>query len=135
MVAAAGAGPKPIPQKSLTVDNLEAAIRFCLSADAQGAAKGIASRMNVESGVKAAVASFHSKLPERTIECDIIKGQPAVWIYRKRGAQIKLSKVAAEILASHLFIDQKGLKMYVRSGSPWSVSLCLPGLETRYANS
>ncbi|KAH8203054.1 hypothetical protein TruAng_002782 [Truncatella angustata] len=111
MVAAAGAGPKPIPQQSLTADNLEAAIRFCLAPDAQEAAQGIAKRMKMESGVKAAVACFHSNLPERTLECDIIKGQPAVWTYRKEGIKLKLCKTAAEILASHLVVDQKRLKI------------------------
>ncbi|ETS86260.1 hypothetical protein PFICI_00088 [Pestalotiopsis fici W106-1] len=111
MVAAAGAGPKPIPQKFLTVDNLEAAIRLCLSTEAQTAAQGIARRMRSESGVKAAVASFHANLPERTLECDIIKGHAAAWSYRKSGRTFRLSKVAAEILASHLHIDHKRLKI------------------------
>ncbi|KAF3017109.1 sister chromatid cohesion protein 1 [Neopestalotiopsis sp. 37M] len=111
MVAAAGAGPKPIPQKSLNVDNLEAAIRLCLSPEAQEAAQGIARRMRNESGVKAAVASFHANLPERTLECDIIKGRAAVWSYRKSGRTFRLSKVAAEILASHLRIDHRRLKI------------------------
>lgn len=111
MVAAAGAGPKPIPQKSVTVDNLEAAIRLCLSAEAQEAAQGISRRMRNESGVKAAVASFHANLPERTLECDIIKGRAAVWSYRKSGRTFRLSEVAAEILASHLRIDHRRLKM------------------------
>lgn len=119
MVAAAGAGPTPIPQQSLTVDNLEAAINLCLSAEAQTAAQGIAAKMRSESGVRAAVASFRANLPERTLECDIVKGEPAVWKYRKGGSSIRLSKVAAEILASHLKINHKKLKMYVRLEDPW----------------
>lgn len=111
MVAAAGAGPTPVPQQSLTVDNLEAAINLCLSAEAQTAAQGIAAKMRSESGVRAAVASFHANLPERTLECDIVKGEPAVWKYRKGGSSIRLSKVAAEILASHLKINHKKLKI------------------------
>lgn len=118
MVAAAGAGPTPVPQQSLTVDNLEAAINLCLSAEAQTAAQGIAAKMRSESGVRAAVASFHANLPERTLECDIVKGEPAVWKYRKGGSSIRLSKVAAEILASHLKINHKKLKMYVRLEDP-----------------
>ncbi|KAK6217964.1 hypothetical protein LQW54_003020 [Pestalotiopsis sp. IQ-011] len=51
-------------QQSLTVENLEAAIKFCLSAEAQTAAQGIAAKMRSESGVRAAVASFYANLPE-----------------------------------------------------------------------
>ncbi|KAM0415881.1 hypothetical protein ACHAPT_013143 [Fusarium lateritium] len=78
MVAAAGAGPEPIPQKSLTVERLAEAIRFCLTPEAAEAAAKIAAKMRAESGVKAAVASFHNHLPQDNLECDIVKGQPAI---------------------------------------------------------
>ncbi|KAI0537387.1 putative sterol glucosyltransferase [Xylaria digitata] len=110
-VAASGAGPKPIPQQSLTVDNLVEAIRLCLKPETREAAQRIAAKMKAESGVKTAVASFHANLPVRGLQCDVLKGQTAVWTYRGKGGQIKLSKVAAEILTSHLKIDYKRLKM------------------------
>lgn len=105
MVAAAGAGPKPIPQKSLTVEALAAAILFCLTPEAADAAQEIAAKMKIESGVKAAVSSFHANLPTRHLECDILKGYPAAWVFKKKGTRIKLSKVAAEILSTHLKIE------------------------------
>ncbi|KAF2963190.1 hypothetical protein GQX73_g10384 [Xylaria multiplex] len=110
-VAASGAGPKPIPQQSLTVDNLAEAIRLCLKPETREAAQRIAANMKAESGVKTAVASFHANLPVRGLQCDVLKGQTAVWTYRGKGGQIKLSKVAAEILMSHLIIDHKRLKI------------------------
>ncbi|KAL6406718.1 hypothetical protein AUP68_09521 [Ilyonectria robusta] len=105
MVAAAGAGPKPIPQKSLTVETLAAAIRFCLTPEAADAAQEIAAKMKTESGVKAAVSSFHANLPTRYLECDILKGYPAAWAFKKGRTRITLSKVAAEILSTHLKIE------------------------------
>ncbi|RSM17141.1 hypothetical protein CDV31_004034 [Fusarium ambrosium] len=112
MVAAAGAGPEPIPQKSLTVDNLVEAIRFCLTKEAAEAADKIAAKMRSEEGVKAAVASFHNHLPRDELECDIIKGQPAVWTCSKKNRRLKLSKPAGEILSSHLKIDTGSLEIY-----------------------
>ncbi|KAI1451287.1 glycosyltransferase family 1 protein [Annulohypoxylon moriforme] len=110
MVAAAGAGPKPIPQKSLTVSALAEAIRYCLTPQAQEAAQSIAAKMRTENGVKAAVASFHANLPVRELQCDLIKGQTAAWVYPVKNTRIRLSKVAVEILASHLGINAKQLK-------------------------
>ncbi|KAI1120431.1 putative sterol glucosyltransferase [Nemania abortiva] len=111
MVAASGAGPKPIFQHSLAVDNLVEAIRLCMKPETREAAQKIAAKMKTESGVKTAVASFHANLPTQALECDVLKGQPAAWIYSGKVNQIKLSKVAVEILTSHDIIDQKRLKM------------------------
>ncbi|OTB07149.1 glycosyltransferase family 1 protein [Hypoxylon sp. CI-4A] len=105
MVSAAGAGPKPIPHRSLSVELLVEAIQLCLTPEAQEAAQAIAAKMKTETGVRAAVASFYANLPADKIECDIIRGLPAAWVYRGRKKRLRLSKVAAEILASHLRVD------------------------------
>ncbi|KAH8879710.1 sterol glucosyltransferase [Thozetella sp. PMI_491] len=115
MVAAAGAGPKPIPQKSLTVETLSEAIRLCFTPEVAEAAQSLATRMKNESGVKAATAAFHANLPLDLLECDIIKGQPAVWMYRHKHIRLKLSKAAVEILASHLKVDVAQLKLHETS--------------------
>ncbi|KAH8894214.1 sterol glucosyltransferase [Thozetella sp. PMI_491] len=109
MVAARGAGPKPIPHKRLNRENLAEAIRFCLTPGASIAAEEIAAKMRQESGVKQAVASFHRNLP-RDLRCDILPDQPAAWQYaRKAGKSMKISKLAADILAEHLKVDRKKL--------------------------
>lgn len=110
-MAAAGAGPEPIHQRSLTAEKLADAIRFCLTREAAKAAAAIAAKVRSESGVKAAAASFHSHLPRDDLECDIIKGQPAVWSCSRKRRQLKLSKMAAEILSSHLKVDVGCLEM------------------------
>ncbi|KAG9252370.1 uncharacterized protein F5Z01DRAFT_682551 [Emericellopsis atlantica] len=112
MVAAAGAGPSPIAQKSLDVSQLVEAIQYCLTKQAASAAERIAVQMRSEPGVQQAVKSFHSSLPRDLLECDIIKGQPAAWTYSCKRTHLKLSKAAAEVLLSHLKVEKRGLEMH-----------------------
>ncbi|KAH7041926.1 hypothetical protein B0J12DRAFT_720801 [Macrophomina phaseolina] len=114
MVAAAGAGPGPIPHRTLTANCLAEAIRFCLTAEASAAARRIADKMRVESGVKAAVESFHANLPIERLRCELLPDQPAAWTLSKGKSKksIKLSKLAAEVLTQHLGLDRKNLKRY-----------------------
>ncbi|KAL5041625.1 hypothetical protein BDW71DRAFT_217628 [Aspergillus fruticulosus] len=112
MVAAAGAGPTPIPAKELTVDRLAEGIRYCLREQARMAASAIAAKMQSEAGVKAAVASFHRHLPLECLQCDLDPGLPAVWSFSKGRRKLKLSKIAAEVLIADGSIDAKSLTMH-----------------------
>ncbi|RBR07234.1 uncharacterized protein FIESC28_10733 [Fusarium coffeatum] len=112
MVANAGAGPHPIPHARLNVMNLSEAIGYCLSQKASDAARAIADRMAGETGVRAAVQSFHKQLPLERMLCDLLPSEPAVWLYTKSKRPIKLSRTAAEILLSTKTIDAKHLKPY-----------------------
>jgi len=111
MVATAGAGPEPIPHRQLNSRNLSQAIKFCLSPRAIASAQAIAAKIRAENGVKAAVASFHRNLPLETLQCDILKDQPATWLYKSGRKKVKLSKKAAEILIDHLKITPKKLEL------------------------
>lgn len=111
MVAASGAGPKPIPHKKLDIQNLAEAIQFCLTPEAATAAAEIAARMKSESGVTTAVRSFHANLPLESLRCDILSDQPAVWVAKRGKKRIRLSKKAAGVLFQHLKVDQKKLVM------------------------
>jgi hypothetical protein len=113
MVAAAGAGPTPIPHRELTVDRLAEGIRYCLGEQARLAASSIAAKMQSEVGVKAAVASFHRNLPLERLQCDLDSGLPAVWSFSKSRRKFKLSKIAAQALIADGSIDAKSLTMYV----------------------
>ncbi|CAH0027346.1 unnamed protein product [Clonostachys rhizophaga] len=112
MVANAGAGPQPIPHKSLTADNLADAIRYCLSQQAAIAAASIAASMESEAGVQAAVQSFHRQLPLERIRCDLIPSEPASWTYTKTKKPLRLSKMAAEIILSKTSADSKHMRIY-----------------------
>ncbi|KAL5003687.1 UDP-Glycosyltransferase/glycogen phosphorylase [Aspergillus recurvatus] len=113
VVAAADAGPPPIPYRELTVDALTQGIRYCLSEQAATAAAAIAVKMLSEEGVSAAVTSFHRNLPVERLQCDLYPGLPAVWSCSKNHRKIKLSKIAAQILVADGVID-KSLTMYVK---------------------
>lgn len=115
MVAAAGAGPVPIPHRLLDRTNLADAIRYCLTPQAAAAARGIAEKMRAESGVERAVDSFHANLPTlEQMRCDVFPDKPACWrVKMKDGGVCKLSKLAAEVLVSEGRLDRKKLKMWV----------------------
>src|SRR5690349_11571181 len=98
MVAAAGAGPKPIHERKLTAENLADAIRFCLTPEAAVAAQGIAEKMSAEDGVETAVRSFHDNLPVESMRCSLLGDRPAVWKYKRGTASLNLSAAAAGIL-------------------------------------
>ncbi|KAM0322761.1 hypothetical protein ACHAQA_009352 [Verticillium albo-atrum] len=86
------------------------AIKYCLSPETARSAGLIASKMRAENGVKQAVASFHAQLPQEILQCEVAKGQPAVWSCKTRGRKLRLSKTAAETLLCHLKIDKRRLK-------------------------
>lgn len=111
MVATAGAGPAPIPHKQLTVDTLAEGIRYCLREQTATAASAIAQKINSESGVQAAVSSFHRNLPLDRLQCDLYPSQPAVWSLSLGRRKLKLSKIAAELLVANKLIEKKNLTM------------------------
>lgn len=107
MVAAAGAGPRPIDHKNLDVASLVSAIRFCLAPTTLTAAQKLAQKMSGECGVKEAVKSFHRNLPMKNMSCDLLPRKAAVWRYElDTKHHLKLSDEAAFIL-----MEQKKLKM------------------------
>lgn len=110
MVAAAGAGPLPVPHKSLDPETLVAGIQYCLSHEARSAAQTIALKMCSENGVKAAVESFHKHLPSQRMRCDILD-QPAVWKLKIGQRQLQLSKLAAEDILTRRPALRKHLQM------------------------
>ncbi|KAM0342887.1 hypothetical protein ACHAPU_009091 [Fusarium lateritium] len=112
MVHAGGAGPAPIPFKSLNAQNLAEAIKFCLTPEASTSARQISNRMSREAGVRRAVACFHANLPLDKMRCDLLPNMAAVWSYQLKGEQAKLSKIAAEMLVQAGKVSWKDLKLY-----------------------
>lgn len=111
-VAAAGAGPAPIPHKKLNSVKLAEAIRYCLTAEALGAAQLIADQMRNETGVQTAVASFYRQLSAEALQCDIVPSMTAVYEYSTDSKCIKLSASVAETLVKHERIKTKQLRLY-----------------------
>lgn len=115
MIAKAGAGPEPIPHASLKPELLASAIQFCLTPEASAAAQEIAIKMQADSGVTAAVDSFHRHLPLDRMRCSIMPDQVAVWRYKDGKQRLILSKTAAEILIEHNKIDSQNIKWSVQA--------------------
>lgn len=92
MVATAGAGPRPIHHKSLTLENLTAAIRTLLDPSTKRAASVIATQMKREDGVKRAAESFHSNLPTDNLTCELLPTEFASWEYEVRNLNEKGAK-------------------------------------------
>jgi sterol 3beta-glucosyltransferase len=102
IIASNGAGPVPIPHKSLSSQNLAAAIGFCLSPEAQQAARTVADQMRREHGVDMAVQSFHRHIDASNMTCDVLPQQAADWVCRSPNseADMKLSHAALKNLTS-----------------------------------
>jgi hypothetical protein len=111
MVAAAGAGPTPIPHRKLTASILADCIKTCLSPNAVKSAQVIADRMQKEDGVQAAVTSFHRHLSSEIMRCDLVPTLPAVYEYSRKKT-MKLSGSAADTLVKHGKIKQGHLSLY-----------------------
>ncbi|KAF1836743.1 sterol glucosyltransferase [Decorospora gaudefroyi] len=113
MIAAAGAGPSPIPHKTLTAENLTPAIHFCLTREAKQAARALSAQMASERGVEAAVQSFHANLPLETMQCALVPSRVAAWRLKKE--RICLSKLAAQVLIDNGVIAASDLENFETS--------------------
>lgn len=110
MVARAGAGPKGIPDKELILQNVTEALSYCMSKEASEAALELSEKMNGDSGVRAAVRSFHKHLPTEAMRCQLAGDKVAMWTYHSQGRQMLLSEFAASVLVCHSRIEKKKLK-------------------------
>jgi hypothetical protein len=111
MVAAAGAGPTPIPQKELNTESLSRAIKFCLSNEAAVAAAKIAQKMSTEAGVQDAARSFHRNLPIQDMACDLIPHLAATFQLDKGKRMKKLSSLATGMILANQPKEAKSLKL------------------------
>lgn len=113
MVADAGAGPRPIHHTKLTVSSVSDGIRFCLSPDAQVAARRLSAKMQLETGVETSVSLIEAAVAQDDRQCDLLPNRPAVWTCRFGKHRMKLSAAAAEVLQQTGVISTKDLKLYV----------------------
>jgi hypothetical protein len=63
----AGAGPAPIPIKTLTAENLTAALTFAVSEQAVAAAGVLGEKIRSEKGEEGGVKSFTRNMPVREL--------------------------------------------------------------------
>ncbi|KAJ4357091.1 hypothetical protein N0V85_009516, partial [Neurospora sp. IMI 360204] len=122
MVAKAGAGPKPIPYKELTADNLAAAIQEALKPETLARAKELGNRIKEEKGADEGGKSFHQFLEVDGMRCSLSPSRVATW--RVRRTKVRLSAFAAEVLVREGFLKYSDLKLYRAKehdtdGQPW----------------
>ncbi|KAL7411250.1 hypothetical protein BDY24DRAFT_397194 [Mrakia frigida] len=97
MVAKAGGGPPPIHSKKLTSELLVEAINFCMTSEAQTAARKMGDQIRAENGVEAGVESFYRHLPLTRMRCELDPSRVAVWW--SSDLCLRLSAFAAQVLA------------------------------------
>jgi UDP:flavonoid glycosyltransferase YjiC (YdhE family) len=122
MVARAGAGPPPIPNKQLTADNLAEAIMKCLEPASQEKAHELAAKIATEKGTDEGAKSFHQFLEVDKLRCNLSPSRVAVW--RVKRTQVRLSAMAACTLANEGLLDFNDLKLfrakeYETDEGPW----------------
>ncbi|KAI1092424.1 glycosyltransferase family 1 protein [Rostrohypoxylon terebratum] len=113
MVGNAGAGPAPVPYKSLTSERLADGIRFCMTNEALEAAQKISRSIELEGdGAQNAVRAFHHNLTlsgEGSMRCSILDDRVAVW--KVKHTSLKLSALAADIIVSQGFLSWRKLRL------------------------
>lgn len=122
MVAAAGAGPRPVNHKLLNEANVTAGIQKLMAPATRDAAVRISNTMRTENGVKRAVQSFHQHLPKDRLVCDLLPGEPAAWFYdarylkkkvRKRFSKgLRLSARALSVLSQQQRLNLTKMQLY-----------------------
>ena len=110
MVARAGAGPMPIPYKTLTADKLADQILTALKPESLERAKELSQKINAEHGNEAGAESFHKQLHMDTLRCSLDPTKVAVW--RIRHTDIRLSALGAHVLGNEGLVDFGDLKLY-----------------------
>jgi hypothetical protein len=115
MVARAGAGPSPIPYKSLTADGLADAILHALKPETLERARELGELIREENGCEAGAKSFHDQMNVDSLRCMMSPQRPAVWRFKTKGSKVehlRLSAFAATVLGNEGLLDMNELKLY-----------------------
>ncbi|KAK4464145.1 sterol 3-beta-glucosyltransferase [Cladorrhinum samala] len=110
MIARAGAGPAPIPQKTLTSENLAAAIQEALKPETQARARELGEKIREEKGADEGGKCFHQFLDMDKLRCSFLSGRVAIW--RLKRTQVRLSALAAAVLVKEGLLKYSDLKPY-----------------------
>ena len=109
MVAKAGAGPPPIPNKELTASKLAIAIMEALKPTALERAQELGERIRSEKGSDVGAQKFHDALDIDSLRCSLAPSRAAVW--RVKRTEIRLSAFAAAMLGNEGLLDFNDLKL------------------------
>ncbi|CAF1120384.1 unnamed protein product [Didymodactylos carnosus] len=110
MIHRIGAGPSPLPGKTLKAAQLADAFRFAMKSETRAAAQRLAAAMKEENGVAAAVQAFHAHLPLDRMISDLEPTFPACFYLPKY--DLKISLPVAQVLLASRSIDESELKVH-----------------------
>ncbi|KAK4176126.1 family 1 putative glycosyltransferase [Triangularia setosa] len=110
MIARSGAGPAPIPFKTLTVENFAAAIEKCLEPGTQMKARELGQKIRAEKGADVGGKTFHQFLNTDNMRCSLAPSRVAVW--RVRRTHVRLSALAAAVLVREGWLKYTDLKLH-----------------------
>jgi UDP:flavonoid glycosyltransferase YjiC (YdhE family) len=110
MTARAGAGPMPVPYKTITADKLANAIKEALKPESLERARELSEKIKQETGCESGCESFHKQLCLDTLRCSLYPRNVAVW--RVKRTDIRLSALAATVLGNEGLLDFTDLKLY-----------------------
>ncbi|OBT44690.1 hypothetical protein VE00_04443 [Pseudogymnoascus sp. WSF 3629] len=110
MIHRAGAGPEPIPYKDLTADKLAAAIAEAHKPSTLEKAEVLGFRISKEKGSEDGGKRFHDHLDWNSLRCSLAPNRVAVWQVKK--TQVRLSALAATVLANEGLLNFSDLKLY-----------------------
>ncbi|KAK4443948.1 sterol 3-beta-glucosyltransferase [Podospora aff. communis PSN243] len=113
MVGNAGAGPEPVPYKSLTAEKLAEGIKYLLTDEAVKAAGEIAKSIEKEGdGAENACKAFHKHLVlagKNSMRCSILRDKVAVW--QLKNTNLRLSAMAADVVVDRGYVSWKKLRL------------------------
>ncbi|KAI4736947.1 UDP-Glycosyltransferase/glycogen phosphorylase [Aureobasidium sp. EXF-12298] len=104
----AGAGPRPLPWKSLTPTLLAEAISFALNPRTVAVAESIAAELSREDGTAKGAESLLANVPKSSLRCALLSDKKAVWEIAH--SDLRLSAAAAELLRLDGCLDFRHLK-------------------------
>ena len=106
----AGAGPCPIPYRSLNVEALAQAIQAAMNPEVLECASRLRESIAKEDGVQRALQNIYACLPAERMACALDSSRVAVWKSKSTGIQI--STVAATVLRKEGLVDWKDLELH-----------------------
>ena len=113
MVGKVGAGPEPVPYKSLTAEKLAEGIKYCLTDEAKEAAGKIAKDIELEGdGAENACQAFHKNLTlsgKNSMRCSILSDKVATWLLKD--TNLRLSPMAADLIVGEGYVSWKKLRL------------------------
>ena len=111
MIEKSGAGPHPIPGKSITATKLAEAFHFVHQSTTRVAAERLRGSILKENGCERAVHAFHTNLPLARMHSDLEPTFPAC--YRSDQYNIQISRPVAQVLVSAGVIEESQLRSHI----------------------